>query len=133
MQTMYCRGVCNESIRNKGARNKGVRNKGVRDKGVRRKDSAIVSRYRRARVKCARRRRKGENSNFYLLFTINMRQAQGSALLPTEARVFRANGGTGRCLSFRKTPRGSSTCTARNTWRDGANVIVYPELVTPEH
>ena len=80
MQTMYCRGVCNESIRNKGARNKGVRNKGVRDKGVRRKDSAIVSRYRRARVKCTRRCRKGENSDFYLLFTINMRQPQGSAL-----------------------------------------------------
>ena len=76
---MYCRGVCNESIRNKGVRNKGVRNKGVRDKGVRRKDSAIVSRYRRARVKCTRRRRKGENSNFYLLFTINMRRPQGSA------------------------------------------------------
>ena len=36
MQTMYCRGVCNENIRNKGARNKGVRSKGVRDQGVRR-------------------------------------------------------------------------------------------------
>ena len=77
---MYYRGVCNESIRNKGARNKGVRSKGVRDKGVRRKDSAIVSRYRRARVRCTRRYRMGENSNSYLLFTINMRRPQASAL-----------------------------------------------------
>ena len=57
--------------------------------------------------------------------------AAGECPLPKEARVLGANGGTGRCLSFRRTPRRSSTCTARNAWRDGDNMIAYPESVVP--
>ena len=55
----------------------------------------------------------------------------GECPLSKRARVLGANGGTGRCLSFRRTPRRSSTCTIRNAWRDGDNMIAYPESVVP--